>query len=219
MTDKFKKKLLGLTWDALARWADPRSVARGKGYQTRVEDVVEMPDGGIVARVHGRDDYLTKIALKPNGALEAECTCPVGYRCKHAVALVLVAARQLKDGKGFEPCNSNDAYFDEIVDTFKTDESVPTVVHDIVSEYLSQSRGDEIQNLMHEIGTTANCRRTGPAKEKSVLEGRSVRSVTVMLYASWLRGLVPDPKRLRRASFAGGVLASCRQILAFSCDV
>ena len=30
-------------------------------------------------------------------------------------------------------------------------------------------------------------------KAKSALEGRSVRSVTVMLYASWLRGLVPDP--------------------------
>ena len=31
-------------------------------------------------------------------------------------------------------------------------------------------------------------------KAKSALEGRSVRSVTVMLYASWLRGLVPDPE-------------------------
>ena len=30
-------------------------------------------------------------------------------------------------------------------------------------------------------------------KAKSALEGRSVRSVTVMLYASWLHGLVPDP--------------------------
>lgn len=151
MTDKFKKKLLGLTWDALDRWADPRSVARGKGYQTRVEDIVEMPDGCIVARVHGRDDYLTKIVLKPNGALEAECTCPVGYRCKHAVALVLVAARQLKDGKDIEPCNPNDAYFGEIVDAFKADESVPMVVHDIVSEYLLQLKGDEIKNLMHEL--------------------------------------------------------------------
>lgn len=30
-------------------------------------------------------------------------------------------------------------------------------------------------------------------KAKSALEGCSVRSVTVMLYTSWLRGLVPDP--------------------------
>ncbi len=52
MTDKFKKKLLGLTWDALDRWADPRSVARGKGYQTRVEDIVEVP--GMAVAGHGR---------------------------------------------------------------------------------------------------------------------------------------------------------------------
>ena len=31
-------------------------------------------------------------------------------------------------------------------------------------------------------------------KAKSALEGRSVRSVTIMLYASWLRGLVPVPE-------------------------
>ena len=30
-------------------------------------------------------------------------------------------------------------------------------------------------------------------KAKSALEGRSVRSITVMLYTSWLRGLVPEP--------------------------
>ena len=37
-------------------------------------------------------------------------------------------------------------------------------------------------------------------KAKSALEGRSVRSVTVMLYASWLRGLVPDPESVPEAS-------------------
>ena len=37
-------------------------------------------------------------------------------------------------------------------------------------------------------------------KAKSALEGRSVRSVTVMLYASWLRGLVPDPESAPDAS-------------------
>ena len=44
-------------------------------------------------------------------------------------------------------------------------------------------------------------------KAKSALEGRSVRSVTVMLYASWLRGLVPDPDsspRLAAAKPVGG---------------
>ena len=37
-------------------------------------------------------------------------------------------------------------------------------------------------------------------KAKSALEGRSVRSVTVMLYASWLRGLVPEPDSMTRSA-------------------
>ena len=44
-------------------------------------------------------------------------------------------------------------------------------------------------------------------KAKSALEGRSVRSVTVMLYTSWLRGLVPEPDstpKLAAAKSVGG---------------
>ena len=37
-------------------------------------------------------------------------------------------------------------------------------------------------------------------KAKSALEGRSVRSVTVMLYASWLRGPVPNQESAPEAS-------------------
>lgn len=39
-------------------------------------------------------------------------------------------------------------------------------------------------------------------KAKSALEGRSVRSVTVMLYTSWLRGLVPEPDSATRCVVA-----------------
>ena len=39
-------------------------------------------------------------------------------------------------------------------------------------------------------------------KAKSALEGRSVRSVTVMLYSSWLRGLVPEPDSATRFAAA-----------------
>lgn len=39
-------------------------------------------------------------------------------------------------------------------------------------------------------------------KAKSALEGRSVRSVTVMLYSSWLRGLVSDPEMVPEISAA-----------------
>ena len=42
-------------------------------------------------------------------------------------------------------------------------------------------------------------------KAKSALEGRSVRSVTVMLYTSWLRGLVPEPDSATRFAVAKSV--------------
>ena len=151
MTETFKKKLLNLTWDALAKWADPRSVARGKGYQSQVEDVVEIPDGSIVARVHGRDDYLTKISLKPNGSLESTCTCPVGYRCKHAVALVLVAAKLLKDGTDIETCDPSDTFYDEIAEIFKIERTDSVMSHDIVLEYLAQLKGKAVEDLVKEL--------------------------------------------------------------------
>ena len=42
-------------------------------------------------------------------------------------------------------------------------------------------------------------------KAKSALEGRSVRSITVMLYTSWLRGLVPEPDSSTRFAVANPV--------------
>jgi len=63
MTATFKKKVLETTWDDLNVWAGTRSVARGKGYVSRVEEIEELPSGELIAHVHGSDRYLTKIGL------------------------------------------------------------------------------------------------------------------------------------------------------------
>ncbi len=96
-----KRRLLSLTWDELCAWSDPRSVARGKGYLSRVGAPVLFPDGGLVAEVHGSDDYYAKLRVDASGRLEGVCTCPVGVRCKHCVALALTAAKRLKAGDDF----------------------------------------------------------------------------------------------------------------------
>ena len=44
MEKNLKRRLLSLTWDELCAWADPRSVARGKGYLSCVEPPVLFPD-------------------------------------------------------------------------------------------------------------------------------------------------------------------------------
>ena len=101
MDSKLKKRLLALTWDELRDWSDARSVERGRGYLSRVEPPVLFPDGGLVAEVHGSDDYFAKLRVDASGRLEGVCTCPVGVRCKHCVALALAAAKRLKAGDDF----------------------------------------------------------------------------------------------------------------------
>lgn len=96
MEAKLKKRLLALTWDELREWSDARSVERGRGYLSRVEPPVLFPDGGLVAEVHGSDAYYAKLRVDASGRLEGVCTCPVGVRCKHCVALALTAAKRLK---------------------------------------------------------------------------------------------------------------------------
>ena len=101
MEAKLKERLLALTWDELREWSDARSVERGRGYLSRVEPPVLFPDGGLVAEVHGSDDYYAKLRVDASGRLEGVCTCPVGFRCKHCVALALTAAKRLKAGADF----------------------------------------------------------------------------------------------------------------------
>lgn len=109
MIAAFKKKILETTWDDLNVWAGTRSVARGKGYVSRVEEIEELPSGELIAHVQGSDRYLTKIGLDGVGEFKGECSCPVGRRCKHTVALILKAAKELREGRPIEKCSDMDS--------------------------------------------------------------------------------------------------------------
>ena len=100
--DPLKEKILSLTWDGLRQWSDPRSVERGRGYLSNVETPVRLADGSVIATVCGSDEYFTRLRLDANGNLQGDCTCPVGYRCKHTVALALVCAKKMKNGEELE---------------------------------------------------------------------------------------------------------------------
>lgn len=103
-----KDKLLSLTWNELRAWSDSRSVDRGRGYLSNVDDPVMFDDGSFVSVVHGGDDYYTRLRLDEDGRLQGECSCPVGYRCKHTVALALVCAKLLQEGKEIEKADMAD---------------------------------------------------------------------------------------------------------------
>lgn len=93
---KLKDTLLSLTWEGLCNWSDSRSVERGKGYLSRVAALSAFPDGDFVAEVHGTDTYYTRLSVDEKGQLRGTCSCPVGFRCKHCVAVALLAAKRLK---------------------------------------------------------------------------------------------------------------------------
>ena len=100
--DPLAEKILALTWDGLRKWSDPGSVERGREYLSNVETPVRLADGSVIATVCGSDEYFTRLRLDENGALQGDCTCPVGYRCKHTVALALVCAKKMKNGEEIE---------------------------------------------------------------------------------------------------------------------
>jgi superfamily II DNA or RNA helicase len=100
------------TLDALSASFDPGSLARGRRYQ-REGRVASMEynatKGLITGRVRGSGGrvYACIVRLLPDPELGsqvvAQCACPVGYNCKHAVALVLATLAQKGPGSDGPP--------------------------------------------------------------------------------------------------------------------
>ena len=102
-----------LTWDDLSEWTDSRSLERGRSYQRSgaVGNLSLLPDGGILADVMGTQKYFTVVTIGGKGRrkidkLESTCSCPVGVKCKHGVAVLLEYLNLLE--KDEEPARTGD---------------------------------------------------------------------------------------------------------------
>ncbi|MBI3143704.1 MAG: SWIM zinc finger domain-containing protein [Pseudogulbenkiania sp.] len=95
--NNFKK----LTFDDLREWAGETILERGRGYIHYVSSLSSTMDGELAAWVSGSERYATSVRLGANGGLTSFCTCPYdwGGPCRHAIAVVLAAAEQVKQGK------------------------------------------------------------------------------------------------------------------------
>lgn len=81
----------------LQAWAGARVFSRGKSYIKKVVSLSRTDDGALAAWVSGSKQYATSVGLDPDGELEYVCTCPYAWGpCKHAVAVLLAAAEQIK---------------------------------------------------------------------------------------------------------------------------
>ena len=94
MDEKLKNLLAAATDESLFAWTDPKMVGRAYGYLEKVDGLSFIEGQGVVAKVHGTEDYYTRVFCDESGNLESVCSCPVGHRCKHAVAVVVCASRR-----------------------------------------------------------------------------------------------------------------------------
>jgi len=89
---------LSAAW--LARATDSGSWQRGSRYfrdgRASLDEVERLPDGGVLLNGTCRgskiEPYRQNIEIEGKGnriKMDGECSCPVGYNCKHVVALVL----------------------------------------------------------------------------------------------------------------------------------
>lgn len=77
-------------------WTDSGSIQRGCGYLGQVKELA-VDEGSLYGAVDGTSRYITKVWYE-NGEFGSVCTCPVGSRCKHSVALMLRAKELIAKG-------------------------------------------------------------------------------------------------------------------------
>lgn len=98
-----------LTFAELENWAGKKIVDRGRSYLKRVDGLRCHGEADLVAWVSGTEDYATLVRLDPDHQHSWYCTCPHDEGpCKHAVAVVLAAAQQVKDQREIRPLDADD---------------------------------------------------------------------------------------------------------------
>lgn len=114
MDKKLKAILERLDDSDLSRWSDSRSISRGRGYVSRVHDIVAVENGGVTAKVDGTHEYLATIYLDNAGKVKMECSCPVGHGCKHCVALALRCRDALTEKKKLKTLARDNPYWRDL---------------------------------------------------------------------------------------------------------
>ncbi|WP_028318241.1 SWIM zinc finger family protein [Desulfobulbus elongatus] len=114
-----------LTYDDLDQWAGEKIRARGKAYLGRVDGLHRTAKDELVAWVSGTEDYATLVHLDEGGEHDWFCTCPYdGGPCKHAVAVILAAVRQVRNKRDI-PLLSEDDDLHLVLFSGQDDESAP----------------------------------------------------------------------------------------------
>jgi len=157
-----------LTWNDLKDWAGSKIVSRGRSYQHSglVEGLAHTEEGGLIAWVHGTEQYATWIDIE-QGKFTSACTCPYWDTCKHAVAVVLEYLETLKEGLQIPSATHDDQRLNLLRGFRDQQITIPK------SETYSQANADLLTRLQHE--------EQGSTKILAYLEQQSKEQLIKML--------------------------------------
>lgn len=223
------------TWLAISRsdlesWAGKSTVKRGLTYANAgcVTKLCRTDAGGLLAWVQGTHRYAVLVESSRDGQLQdAVCTCPVGYRCKHAVATIFVGQDRLSHGQPIPVADPGDVrlgrieqaegdeddYDDDDEDEYDEDESYEEDDEDEEGRWLNAVPNRKSGNPLSRVGTVTN-------ELGDVLAAMSRREL-VELLLNWavqrpelaqplVHGAAPVTGAARTADEAQQVLAAAR---------
>lgn len=98
-----------LSWLDLEAWAGSRTLTKGRSYKTRVDQLCLTSKGGLLAWVKGSERYATYVEYEQS--LTSKCSCPIGQRCKHTVAVIVHYLDLVKKGKSLPLAKDDDERF------------------------------------------------------------------------------------------------------------
>ncbi|HEY9131155.1 MAG TPA: DEAD/DEAH box helicase [Dyella sp.] len=87
----------------IAQWFDAKTMAKARHYVSAVSDVYWLEEHALAGSVQGTRKYPYEVRVafgdigKKSMWVEGECSCPVGYGCKHVVALLIAGLAQQPD--------------------------------------------------------------------------------------------------------------------------
>jgi uncharacterized Zn finger protein len=93
----------------IGAWAGETIFKRGQDYQLRgrVHELATTSSGELLAWVQGSSRYATRVVLGKE-SMSADCTCPYGGICKHAVAVILAYLNRAEQAPPLPLATPND---------------------------------------------------------------------------------------------------------------
>ena len=112
-----------MTFGDLHDWAGETILSRGKGYVKRVVQLSRTEKNVLVAWVTGSERYVTSVCVDEGCNFEHFCSCPYSWGpCKHAVAVILVAAEHVKRRETIPLLDEDNDLYDALFGDSEDDE-------------------------------------------------------------------------------------------------